>query len=281
MLIKDDNIASFLIRRICRIVPLAWVVLICIMLLSDANWNMWKANLFFYANLPPIQLLNVNGHFWSLCVEMQFYGTIALLVAIAGRWGLALVPFACLAVTVARIAHGVPIDIVTWWRIDEILAGGCLALAFSSPRFRNAISLLPPLTPFLIMPILIASSHPAFKALNYGRPYFAAILIGSTILRPSDALQRLLCGRILGYLAEVSYALYVIHPLTYSGWLGEGDAITRYTKRIGSFFLSFLFAHFSTRYYEKYWIALGHRVAKLIEARSTPEPVGKSVPGSS
>ncbi len=280
MLVKNDNVLSFLIRRVCRVVPLAWSFLIFVLLFNDANWAAWKANLFFYANLPPFYLDYTNGHFWSLCVEMQFYAAIALVVAVAGRRGLILVPIVCLMVTATRIAYGVHISIVTWWRIDEILAGGCLALAFSTARIRSAGTALPAFTPLLIGPLLLASCHPALGALSYARPYFAALLIGSTILRSPDTLQRLLCGRILAYLAEISYALYVIHPLTYSGWLGQGDVIVRYTKRIGSFFLSFLFAHVSTRYYERYWIDLGHRLAKRIEGKSVSKPIETPVTGS-
>jgi peptidoglycan/LPS O-acetylase OafA/YrhL len=272
MLVRDDNVVSFLIRRVFRIVPLAWGYLIIVLLFNDANWEAWKANLLFYANLPPYYLIYNNGHFWSLSVEMQFYAAIALVVALAGRWGLVLVPLACFVVTAARIAYGVHIDIVTWWRIDEILAGGCLALALRwSSRAVKVAGNLPALTPFLLAPLLLASCHPALGAFNYARPYFAALLIGSTILRSQDVLQRLLCGQKLGYVAQISFALYVIHPLTDSGWMGEGDVIVRYTKRIGSLFLSFFFAHLSTRFYEKNWIGLGHRLAARIESKSAPK----------
>jgi peptidoglycan/LPS O-acetylase OafA/YrhL len=269
MLVQNDNVASFLVRRLCRILPLAWGYLIVVLLFSGATWSAWTANLFFYANLPPFYLSYKNGHFWSLCVEMQFYANIAIVVALAGRRGLVLVPAVCLVVTAARIAYGVDISIVTWWRIDEILAGGCLALIFSSYRISKAATALPAFTPFVIAPLLLASSHPALSALNYARPYFAAILVGSTLLRSPDAFQRLLCGRVLGYVARISYALYVIHEITYVGWLGAGDVTTRYIKRMGSFVLCFLFAHASTNYYEKYWIMLGHRLAKKIETKSS------------
>jgi hypothetical protein len=73
MLVRDDNVVSFLIRRVFRIVPLAWGYLIIVLLFNDANWEAWKANLLFYANLPPYYLTYNNGHFWSLSVEMQFY----------------------------------------------------------------------------------------------------------------------------------------------------------------------------------------------------------------
>jgi peptidoglycan/LPS O-acetylase OafA/YrhL len=269
MLLRNDNVASFLVRRVCRIVPLAWAYLIIVLVFNDANWDAWKANLLFYANLPPFYLDYINAHFWSLSVEVQFYVAIALAVALAGRGGLALVPIVCLVVTAARVRYGIEISIITWFRIDEILAGGSLALAFASPRVSKATAKLPAFTPFLLVPLLLASSHPSLGLLNYARPYFAAMLVGSTVLRSrDDTLQRLLCGRTLTYLAHISYALYVIHPLTDSGWMGQGDVIMRYTKRIGSIVLSFLFAHLSTNYYEKYWIALGHRFTALIDGKS-------------
>jgi peptidoglycan/LPS O-acetylase OafA/YrhL len=268
MLIRNANVVSFLLRRVCRIVPLAWGFLIVVLLFNGANLAAWKANLLFYANLPPFYLDYINGHFWSLCVEMQFYAAIALAIALAGRRGLILVPIVCLVVTAARVAYGQEINIVTWFRLDEILAGGCLALAFGSTRISHAATNLPAFTPFLLAPLLLASCHPSMGALNYARPYFAGLLIGSTILRSQDTLQRLLCGRILAYLAQISFALYVIHPLTSSGWMGAGDVIVRYTKRIGSLFLCFLFAHASTFYYEKYWIELGHRLAARVDKKS-------------
>jgi len=268
MLLRNDNVPSFLVRRLFRIVPLAWGFLLFVLLFNGADWEAWKANFLFYANLPPFYLNYGNGHFWSLCVEMQFYAAIALVVAFAGRSGLMLVPVACLAVTLTRIAYGEPASIVTWFRVDDILAGGCLALLFTSPRIGEAAARLPAITPYLLMPLLLASCHPSLGALNYARPYIAALLIGSTILRSQDGLQRLLCGRILGYLAQISFALYVIHPLTVSGWMGSGDEVVRYTKRIGSFVLTFLFAHISTFYYEKFWIGLGHRLAAQIDGKS-------------
>ena len=117
MLSRNDNVLSFLVRRVCRIVPLAWAVIIVLSLFTGASVEMWLANLLFYANLPvasvpdsngaPFSLLNHGSHFWSLCVEMQFYATIALVVALAGRRGLIVVPIACVIVTAARIAYGV------------------------------------------------------------------------------------------------------------------------------------------------------------------------------
>jgi peptidoglycan/LPS O-acetylase OafA/YrhL len=255
MLYWNENVVSFLIRRCCRILPLAWLFLIVVLTLNRAPLMAWVANFLFFANLPPFYLGFTNGHFWSLCVEVQFYAAIALIVGLLGRAGLIAVPVVCVAVTVARIITGHEITIVTWWCIDEILAGGCLALIVAwgvKFRFSPAVTLL-------AIPALIASCHPATGILNDFRPYIAAALIGST-LSSDGVLMRVLGSRLLAYLAEISYALYVVHPLTYAGWLGTGNVVVRYAKRALSFILTFAFAHLSTRHFEKYWIELGREV---------------------
>lgn len=266
MLARDDSVIPFLVRRALRIVPLAWAYLTVVLFAHSAGSEIWKANLLFYANFSEYYL-QYAPHFWSLSVEMQFYLGIALAVAFWGRRGLYLVPICCVAVTAARIAFGQKISIETWFRVDEILAGGCLALIVLSQRADSILASFPRITPFFLAPILLLSSHSAMGALNYGRPYFAALLIGSTIANSDSLLQKILRGKPLAYLARVSFAVYVIHPLTYSGWMGEGDVLVRYTKRLGSFFLTFLFAHFSTSYYERYWNDLGHRLARGIAGR--------------
>jgi peptidoglycan/LPS O-acetylase OafA/YrhL len=96
----------------------------------------------------------------------------------------------------------------------------------------------------------------------------AALLIYSTIYPRNDRLHAVLSSRPLGYLAKTSYALYVVHPLSYAGWLGEGDVVIRYAKRMISFVLTFAVAHFSTAYYEKYWNELGHRLAARVEHKA-------------
>lgn len=267
MLKRNDNVASFLVRRICRIVPLAWAFLAFVLLIHGAEWEAWTANLLFYANLPPFRLDYGNSHFWSLSVEMQFYAAASLIVGMAGRRGLMLVPVFLAAVMLLRILYGAEISIVTWFRVDEILAGGCLALACSSPTIMKRVADLPALTPLFLAVLLLVSSHPEAGPMNYLRPYFAALLIGSTIPAADNVLQQVLKSRVLGYLAQISFALYVIHPLTTAGWLGSGDVGIRYTKRIGSFALTFFFAHFSTFYYEKYWINLGHRIAGQLDQK--------------
>ncbi len=110
---RDPDIGRFLVRRIARILPLAWLALILTLPLEKVGPPVWISNFLFYANLPPFPFAPWSGHFWSLGVEMQFYLAITILVLGLGRRGLWLVPMAAAAVTASRIVVGVEVSIVT------------------------------------------------------------------------------------------------------------------------------------------------------------------------
>ena len=103
-LLTHSSISDFLIRRLFRIIPLAWVAMMLALWLGNSPIEAYLPNLLFYANLPPQRIPEVAGHLWSLCVEMQFYVGIALVVGILGKRGLYLVPLLCVAVTVHRVS---------------------------------------------------------------------------------------------------------------------------------------------------------------------------------
>jgi peptidoglycan/LPS O-acetylase OafA/YrhL len=84
LLLQDSNVKHFLIRRFMRIVPLAWLVLIVTLVLANAPLALYPSHLLFYGNLWDVSLVKPASHFWSLCVEMQFYVGIALMVALFG-----------------------------------------------------------------------------------------------------------------------------------------------------------------------------------------------------
>jgi peptidoglycan/LPS O-acetylase OafA/YrhL len=219
----------------------------------------YAATLLFYANLPPYWLIGLTGHLWSVCMEMQFYIFIAALFALLGVKGLLLLAPLCLAVTVGRIAQHAHVSIASYYRIDEILAGACLALAYSGMLGRSICKLLSNSNPWLLAALLLVSCHAYGGALNCLRPYFAAGLVGYDDFsnRPGITLKLQTGG--LAYIAEISYALYVIHPLTCHGWLGSGSNLVKYSKRPLSIAISFALAHLSTRYFESRWIAWGKR----------------------
>jgi hypothetical protein len=81
-LIHDPSVRNFAIRRVCRIVPLAWLFSLIALPIARAAPADYPATLLFYANLPPFWLTPLTAHLWTLCVEMQFYLLIGTLFAL-------------------------------------------------------------------------------------------------------------------------------------------------------------------------------------------------------
>jgi peptidoglycan/LPS O-acetylase OafA/YrhL len=267
---------AFLIRRLCRILPLAYLYLAVVLTLHAAGAATWAAEFLFTINYDHQHIAPGTAPFWSLCVEIHFYLTAAALVAIAGRSALWTLPVLCVAVTIARAVTGNPVSILTHLRVDEILAGACLALARPTEyRGRTPARLLRMGHPLVWAALLFLSSATFGGPLQYSRPYFAALMVGASLARRPDWFIRTLGNPVLAYLAIISYALYVIHPITYLGWMNEGSAAIRYgLKRPISFLVLFLLAHLSTRYWEAFWIRLGKRLTRRHGPRTLQPAVG-------
>lgn len=267
-LLNHVGVRDFLIRRFFRIIPLAWLYIAVCLMLGNANASSWLAHALFYANWPPMPLIATTGHLWSVCVEVQFYVAVALLVTLLGKRGLMFIPLLCVLFTAYRVSNEVLIAINTWYRVDEILAGSVLALIYAG-RFGD----LP--KKFLMRPnqllvgiLLFLSCHPESGFMNYLRPYFAALLVGSTLIGQTNCKTRFLGNRFLVYFAAISYALYIIHPLLAHSWLGSGEGLEKYLKRPLLFVVLLLLAHFSTYYFEHKWIAFGKRLSRRLSLKS-------------
>ena len=266
-LLSHASVLDFLIRRVFRIVPLAWLYLAVALLYIGAAASAYPPNFLFYANVPPFWLTATTGHFWSLCVEMQFYAGVALLFWALGSRGLTLLLPISLAVTAWRAHSGAEVSVVTWLRVDEILAGCLLALVFFRQLGGRPILLLNRLNPYLMLVLLAVASHPAGGPLNYLRPYVAAGLVGATLVRGECLMARGLLAKPLKYVAAISFALYVLHPLLGATWLGSGAGWEKYAKRPLLIGVLFALAHLSSFHYERPAIALGKRLSARLRSR--------------
>jgi peptidoglycan/LPS O-acetylase OafA/YrhL len=257
------NVRTFFIHRLCRIVPLAWLYMILVLPFLHASFRTWLAHLFFFANLPPGYLNDYTAALWSLCVEMQFYLFIGILFLILGRKGLWLLPILCVAVSINCVRAGVTQDIDTIYRVAEILSGASLAIFFHGRFARHLKHLLAGISPLIPLVLLCISCYHSYPWTNYFRPYFASLLVGTTLYHKHTVWNLILESSILSYLATISYALYVWHQPFHAGWWEKGGKVARYLwKRPLGLALTFLIAHFSTFYYEKYWINLGKHLSE-------------------
>jgi len=255
-LIENQNITEFLARRSARILPLAYVYTLVVFLIFsfDPKALLWT-NL-FAVNYLTQYINDWNAHFWSLCVEMQFYFAIALVVLVGGRKGLWIVWPACLAITLFRVNAGEYINIRTHLRVDEILSGACVATLWQNGfKFRVWPAVM------AVASLLWAfSAWPSAGAVQYFRPYTTALLLLASLNYGTMNPHTLLASRSLRYIATISYALYVIHPATAFGWMNEGGAEVKYLiKRPISLALTFLLAHISTFYWERGWQSAARR----------------------
>ncbi len=257
-LLQNCDVFEFMVKRLSRIVPLAYayIFLVFTFFTYDPKGMLWTAT--FFVNYVPEHLFGLNSHFWSLCVEVQFYFAIAFVVFCIGEKGIWLVWPACLLVTGLRISEGAYIHIQTHLRVDEILVGSCVATLYQKSwseriRFPTAAVAVASLLWFI-------SGSPYSGWCQYLRPYATAALLAAVLCLGDGRLARLLSARTMRYIATISYALYVIHPLTVYGWWNQGSVLDRYfLKRPISFAMTFAAAHLSTFYWERLWLQSGRQ----------------------
>ena len=273
---RNPSIYEFMVRRLSKIIPLAYayIVLVFVLITFDPAALFWTS--VFLVNYFHEYLNSYNSHFWSLCVEVHFYFAIALAVLLAGRKGIMGVWLMCIAITAVRISQHVYINIETHLRADEILAGACLATIFhvswvGRVRFVTALFCMAATFWFL-------SASPFTGWLQYLRPYATACLMASALCLPNARLSQFLSSRPLRYIATISYALYIIHPLTIHGWWNDGSAMVRYLfKRPVSIAMTFAAAHFATFYWEQKWTRAGRRLIQkrrdAVRGSITPTPI--------
>jgi peptidoglycan/LPS O-acetylase OafA/YrhL len=250
-LLARPRVTDFLVLRLARILPLYFLYLTLVFAFWDHGLERLLMSVLFTINYQGQYLDTYTGHLWSLCVEIHFYLAIAFSVAVGGRKAIWIVWPACLAITMLRIGAGEVISIRTHHRVDEILAGACVATLYGmfGMKWLNDRRLM--LIGILAFALWVIGSHPSGGLAQYLRPYGSAGCLAATIWASPSMLRRLLTSRPFRYVAEISYALYIVHPASIAGWMNEGSITTRYLlKRPVSFALTFLLAHLSTFYWE-------------------------------
>ncbi|MEM9046264.1 MAG: acyltransferase [Pseudomonadota bacterium] len=256
ILYKDQRIIPFLAKRVTRVLPALFLYVTVLLIFFDLPWRSWLLNVTFLSNYHFSGLVGGPvGHLWSLCVEMHFYLAISVIVYLFGRNGLFLVFPAALIITAMRIDVEVNSHISTHLRADEIAVGGWLALIsiHYGDRLRRWLSDLRVAAPLIISTsaLVVLSSHDEGGFWVYLRPYLTMLLVGLIMHGNFPALKSILESLVAQFIAKISYALYLWHPLMLSGWFKSGSTIERYLlKRPISWALAFLAAHLSTKYWE-------------------------------
>ena len=245
----------FLIRRVMRILPLAWLAMLILFFAEGANRSVTEllANALFYMNFPPLLLMEGSAHLRILAKEMQFYFVVALIAAVGGDKGLYFLPVLGLASTFARITAR---SIITWHRIDEILAGSTLALLYLGAFEQRAVGGFKSLNFYAVASVAVVCTYFLHSPPAYARPYAVDAMVGVTLWSAPIWLEHIFYSRPAAYIAKIFYALYVCHAMLQISWLGSGDKLEKYIKRTLLFAATWSAAHMSTYIWEQRFIRL-------------------------
>jgi peptidoglycan/LPS O-acetylase OafA/YrhL len=314
---------SFYIRRALRIFPLYYGVLLLIAMAWPwmkwqwnwqwLTWPLYLGNLTpyihpfsspnllvlrlkgfeLYPRVPTVFTPLLLGHFWTLCVEEQFYlvwpwvvfllrdrrklvwiCAAALPLALAARVaGLHLLPEWMLANDV--LFHATP------FRVDDLLLGGLMALLLRGP---SAVTLLraarvaTPLAFAALLAVAFATSTWRLWQQPYRYPptrptitlglsiigWLSALIILSAI-QSDTLLARALSLSWLRWLGKISYGAYIFHviPLHFYRYVGE-LLMPAHGKGVGCLLAlaaTLLLAWLSFRFYESPFLRLKDKLA--------------------
>lgn len=239
----------FYMRRFLRIFPLYYGVLIALLVIAPrlVAFHSAEAN-FALDHQAPLWLYTANwvtawhgwvygsgpmelNHFWSLCIEEQFYLFWPLAVFFCSRrallalcGGAAVIAIALRSWLVFHGADWTAIFVLTPCRFDTLAAGAALALAVRGPG--GVAAILPgakralPICAALLA--VMALSSPAFcldqrdagmQLIGYSllAVFFAsllAVIIGAPV---GAASNRFWVHPVMRFLGKYSYGIYVFH----------------------------------------------------------------------
>lgn len=285
---------DFYIRRTLRIFPLYYGFLLftyfalpALLQVSPPSFAKQSWFWLYLQNVPmtftSLPQASGPGHFWSLAIEEHFY----LFWPVAVRFlpvktlyrfvaSLCLFAFLCRCVL---LSFGVGIFFFTLCRMDALAIGALLAMLESQDRLNLIKKHLRWATAGLtvavaiLWPSLTGSRNLYWQAVKF--PIIAAFFMASIGILVSGYISSLLRLGILPRIGQISYGLYVFHPLCFyvcfqrlgltSFWLALPLALT----------VTLLVAAISFRFYEAPFLAIKERLA---QGGITVNPTSSALP---
>jgi peptidoglycan/LPS O-acetylase OafA/YrhL len=266
------EVRTFYIRRVLRIFPLYYGVLIVLALCgSVASFWFWT----YLQNIPLLFSMPVIGpaHFWSLAVEEQFYLVWPFLVFFLPRQWLTKALWAIVAMAVLFRILLLPLGIhwsifVSFSRFDGLAAGGLLATYYRRGLLHTHRRGL------LVMGAISASAlwFEWWKFRGHGETWgqvvelsltssFYAAVVGYVVINGSAWFNGLLALKPLRFIGRVSYGLYVFHPFVFSYVLPRVHQLSSVVQLLACSGATLAVSTLSWYGYERWFIRLKGKLA--------------------
>jgi peptidoglycan/LPS O-acetylase OafA/YrhL len=288
---------NFFVRRVLRIFPLYYGVLFIafvvapLLLALPAGYGGQQIWLWTYTENFAAPFGGSNPlfpHFWSLCVEEQFYLVWPLVVRVAGRRGVIALGSALVVIAIAsriyvRMHFGQPVGAeaaysFTPCRFDALAIGAVTAALLRGERVgtqvihRTGARLLAVAGTFVVLLGLVVGrlgrlgepmQFTGYTIIAFG---FAVVLVGA--MAPTS---RFFAWAPLRTIGTYSYAMYVFYAplhllvgLPLLARIGAAPSIAWALAYVAAASLAtFCLAALSYHFYERYFLALKPRLAPL------------------
>lgn len=237
------SLKQFYLRRVLRILPVAFLYLLCMLLLNkifhlDIPIKCFIGAAFFLGNLSLFQGSWYTAHYWSLSVEEQYYLLFPfLLKKLKYNVAFILIGLLLLIMLVKETAFlhisifpDKPIPNIVWMIVsqsDGVLIGSLLSIAWFKNYLpinfinKNAaqLMLLLPLS-ILIFGINLVVIH-SFNSIFIS--VLIALLIVSSIVNEKNLVFRFLNNNVVRTIGKLSYSIYIWQQIftSHDGKLGS------------------------------------------------------------
>jgi peptidoglycan/LPS O-acetylase OafA/YrhL len=244
---SEHYFRSFYSKRILRIVPLCYVVLLLFfviiplllpsfvspsfkeLLQQQVYYWTFTANIYDAVHGWPLNVTLI--HFWSLACEMQFYLVWPFVICLfynKGKWMVIILIVLCVAGLLWRLYAQafLPLDDVYRYvllpcRIDTFSAGALLYLFFRQDKItpvKNRLLFTALTTLGIILVLMMAKQIPWHYGVDVVRKYgytidavFWAALMGFTLSAGDHYWKRIFTSRLMTLTGKYAYGMYIFH----------------------------------------------------------------------
>lgn len=281
------SIKKFYIRRMFRIWPLYFLIIILAFLIlpninlftlpgygKDVIYSNLLLKLFFYAIFFPNLVLSLLGivpyasHTWSIGTEEQYYLVWPVILKFFKKYRIILMLFIIFSYLAFRLILSTHYSdilpfknvIKAFWstfNIDCMAIGGIYAIMlFEKSKF---LKLIQKNTVFYATIILLTFLILKGIHIPYIHYEFYSVLFGIIILNfaSNDRIKISLENKLLNYLGNISYGLYMYHPIGIVIALAICTSIgftTNWLIYPLSFILTIIIAGLSYQYFESFFL---------------------------